>query len=244
MVFKKIHGAGLLEIMIALLISAILLAEIFRYSYCLEKTLNFSAAKVESIEKMNVLFAWMVRDIEMAGYVGCVNAHSREKIIDDGHYLSSTWLFANSGALQSQYMSSEQFEIIEKLSETELLVSGNNHLNENDIVFIENCWEVEVAKIKTVHGKNYDMQNILEFYYPLKIQHFEKTYVAKLIQHDYFIQNSAGLYVRDQTGRSDEVLANIASFNISSLQNKLTMTVAESNTADPIILTASVYNAN
>ncbi len=244
MAYKKIRGAGLLEIMIAMLLSAIVLAEIFRYSYFLENTLNFSASKVESIEKNNVLFAWMVRDIEMAGYVGCVNAHSREKIIDDGHYLAHTWLTANSNILESQYMSPQQFLIIEKSSPNQVLISGNNHLQENDIVFIENCWEAEVVKIKKIRSVNYDEKNNLEFYSPLTMENFENTYVGKLIQHDYFIKNSAGLYVRDQTGGSDEVLENISSFNVLSSQNKLIVSVTDLNASDPIILAASAYNAN
>ena len=244
MVCKKIRGAGLLEIMIAMLISAIILAEIFRYSYYLEKTLNFSASKVASIEKINVLFAWMVRDIEMAGYLGCVNAHSREKIIDNGHYLSSSWLIANGGTLESQYMSTEQFEIIEKLSETEILISGNNHLKDNDVVFIENCWEVEAVKIKKIHSVNLDAQNRLEFYFPLEMDHIENTYVAKLIRHDYFIENSSGLYMRNEKGDSNEVLEDISSFNILPSSGKFVVTVNEVGSSDPIILTTSAYNAS
>lgn len=241
---KKMAGVGLLEIMIAMLISTIVLAEIFRYSYFLESSLNFSAAKVESIEKNNVLFAWIVRDIEMAGYAGCVNAHSRKNIMDDGHYLSSTWLIANGDTLESQYMSMEQFQIIEKSSETEILISGNNPLKVDDIVFIENCWEIEVTKIKKIHSVNYGAQNRLEFYTPLKIKNYTNSHVAKLIRHHYFIENSAGLYVRNEKNDSDEVLENISSIQIVPSQKQYLISVTELNTSDPIVLTASAYNAS
>ena len=242
--YRKINGASLLEIMIAMLIGAIVLAAIFRYSYFLENTLNFSASKVESIEKNNVLFAWMVRDIEMAGYIGCVNAHSRKSIIDDAHYLSNTWLIANGATLISQYMSIEQFQVIEKSSNNEILIIGDNHLKEDDVVFIENCWNAETAKIKKIHSVDYGVKNRLEFYAPLRMESFSNTYVAKLIRHDYFIKDWKGFYVRNEKGDSDEVLENISNFNILPSQNKFTLSVTELNASDSIILTASAYNAN
>lgn len=243
MAYEKIKGTGLLEIMIALLLSAIVLAGIFRYAYYLETSLKSSASKVESIEKDSVLFAWLIHDIEMAGNVGCVNAHSRQKIIDAGHYLSSTWLIANGHDLESQYMSSKQFQIIEKSSEVEVLISGDNHFKENDVVFIQNCWEAETLKIKKIHSVHYGEKNRLEFYTPMQLKNFDNTYVAKLIRHHYFIENSNGLYVRNENGDSDEVLENISDIAISSSQNRFTVSVTELNNPDPMIFSTSAYNA-
>lgn len=243
MTIKKIKGVGLLEIMIAMLLSAIVLAEIFRYSYFLESTLSFSASKVETIEENNVLFAWLVRDIEMAGYVGCVDAHARASIIDDGNYLSATWLTANGDTLESQYMSAEQYQVIEKLSDNEVLISGANHLKEEDVVFIENCWEAETAKIRKIHSVNYGAKNRIEFYASLKMSDINNAYVAKLMRHHYFIEDSGGLYVRNEKGDSDEVLENISNINISTSQNRLIISALETNSAEPIVLTASAYNA-
>lgn len=241
---KNIQGASFLEIMIAMLLSAIILSGIFRYSYYLENLLNVSALKLESIEKDNVLFASMVRDIEMAGYVGCVNASSRKNIIDDSHYLSSTWLIAHDDQLEAQYMATEQFLVMEKSSDSELLISGENHLKEDDVVFIENCWEAEVVKIKKIHSVNYGAQSGIEFYSPLKISHFEDAYIGKLIQHNYFIKNSSALYVRDPAGSSEEILENISSFSISASQGGYGIFINELNSSDPIFLSARAYNAS
>lgn len=243
MVCKKISGAGLLEIMIALLLSAIVLAEILRYSDFIERMLNVSALKVESIEKNNVLFAWMVRDIELAGYMGCVNASARKSIIDDGHYLSSTWLIANGNHLVSQYMSPQQFLVKEKVSDTEALIVKDNHFKEEDIVLIENCWEAETAKIKKIHSVNYGAENRLEFYSPLHLKNVENTHVAKIILHDYFINDLYGLYVRNEKGDCDEILENIANFTISLSCNQYKLSVKEFYLGEPIVLSASAYNA-
>jgi hypothetical protein len=244
MAYKKIQGTSLLEVMISILLSAIILAEIFRYSYYLESTLKFSAEKVASIEENNVLFAWLVRDIEMAGYMGCVNVHSRSSIIDDHHYLSSTWLTANGGVLESQYMSPQQFLIIEKSSDNEVLIAGRNGLSEDNVVIIQNCWEAETAKIKKIHRINYDEKNRLEFYSPLKMQHFDNAYVAKLIRHNYFIQNHISLYVINEKNDSDEVLENISNMNILPSQNDFTISIRTTQSSEPILLSARAYNAS
>lgn len=241
MKYSQSKGVGLLEIMIAILLSAIVLAGIFRYSYYLETVLNFSASEVDAIEKNNVIFAWMVRDIEMAGYVGCVNASSRKSIHDEGHYLRNTWLLADGNTLISQYMSPQTFVVIEKSNDAEILISGHSFLKEGDIVFIENCWEAETAKIKKIHSVNYGEKNRVEFYAPLKMKNIDNTYVAKMIRHDYVIKNS-GLYVKNEKDDSDEVLENIVSFNVSRSQTKFIVSITEFNNTDPILLTASAYN--
>lgn len=251
--YSQVRGASLLEVMIALLLSAIILTEIFRYSYFLESSMSFSAKKIEAIEKNNVLFAWMARDIEMAGYVGCVNAFSRKGVIDDGGYLSSIWLSANGDVLKSQYMSTQQFAIMSKTNSNEVLIDGDNDLKANDVVFIENCWAAEVIKIKKISSVNYGVQNRLQFYSEIKLESLENAYVAKLIRHEYIIKkttrkNAQGeyilsLYVIDEKNNSDEILENIVSMALKKLQNNITISMID-NEKHSFVVVAKAHNAS
>lgn len=243
MALKQYNGVSFLEMVVALLLSAILMTVIFRYAYYIEKALDYSSQKISSIEKNNVLFASMVRDIEMAGYAGCLNARSRKTIWDENNYLASVWLNADNNLLESQYMSPERFEVIKKLSDTEILISGEISLKVNDVVLIENCWELETAKISKIHNVNYGAQHRLEFYLPVKMQDFSNTSIAKLIRHYYFIEASKGLYVRNEKGDSDQVLEDISSFLITSQKNGYKLSVQEDEASSPILLSASANNA-
>lgn len=251
--YRNSHGSSLLEIMIALLLSAIVLAEIFRYSYFIESSVNFSSSKIESIEKNNVLFAWLVRDIELSGYVGCVNAHSRETIIDDGSYLSNHWLVTSGNELVSQYMSTQQFLIASQTSANEVLIDGKNNFKVDDVVLIENCWEAETLKIKKISNVNYGTQKRLQFYQSIKIKNIQNAYVAKLIRHQYGIKKTTrknengqiifSLYMTDIKNNSDEVLENISAMDISNSQGMYTLAITEKNASMPILLTARAHNA-
>jgi len=252
--YSQVRGAGLLEIMIALLLGAIILTEIFRYSFFLENSVIFSAKKVEAIEKNNVLFAWMARDIEMAGYVGCVNARSRECIIDDGRYLSTTWLMANGDVLQSQYMSTQQYSVINQENTNEVLIDGDNNLKPDDVVFIENCWEAEVTKIRKISSVNYGAQKKLQFYHPIKIENIKNAYVAKLIRNEYAIKETSrknpqgssilSLYVINEKNNSDEILENIQSITVIKSQNNVSISVKDNESLLPMVLVARAYNAS
>ncbi len=254
MEYNRTKGAGLLEVMIAMLLSAIMLVEIFRYSYFLENSVSFSSEKVESIEKNNVLFSWLVRDIEMAGYVGCVKANSRKNILDNNNYLSSVWLSFNAGGLISQYMSAQQFLILNKENANEVFIEGGDELKPDDIVFLENCWEAEVAKIKKISSVNYGEKKRIQFYDTIKKSNLENEYLAKLILHKYYIKktsrkNASGeyitsLYLTNEKNDSDEILENIYSMNIARSLSHFIISIKANENDSPIVLTAKAYNAN
>jgi hypothetical protein len=254
MEYSHIKGVGLLEIMIAMLLSVIVLAEIFRYSYFLENSVSLSSAKVESIEKNNVLFAWLVRDIEMAGYVGCVHAHSRKNIVDDQGYLLDQWLTVSGGELISQYMSAHQVLVIDKTSNNEVLIKNSDGLKADDVVFLENCWGAELAKIKKISSVNYGAQKKIQFYYPIKASETKNFYLAKLVLHKFYVKKTSrknakgdyifSLYVTNEKNDSDEILENIQSMNIKKSHNNFVISIAESKNSSPILLAAKGYNAN
>ncbi|MCD8542751.1 MAG: hypothetical protein LRY69_04960 [Gammaproteobacteria bacterium] len=64
------------------------------------------------MEKYHVAYGWLVKDIEMAGYLGCVNAGSRPTVVDSQAYLSSDWLIMKDDSLKTQYMSAESFSVL------------------------------------------------------------------------------------------------------------------------------------
>lgn len=235
-------GTGLLEMMIVLLISAIILSVIFRYAYFLEKSLNMASKKIDAIEKYHVVFAWMVRDVEMAGYLGCVNASNRKAISDPGRYLFSSWWNINNNSLQSQYMSPQQYELLENAN-NQLLIDGENHLKAEDVVVIENCWQAEVNKIKKISSVNYGTKNRLSFYYPVMISGVQGLFIARLIQHKYYIKDDQSLYVADINVRDEEVLANVNHLKLSQSPSTLNITLNNTENNTEMFFVARMYNA-
>lgn len=243
MAFKHNQGVSLLEMMIALVISSVLLIEIFRYSYLLENSAMFSLHNVEFVEKENVLFSWLAQDIEKAGYVACVDAKSRKNIIDDTGSLQSVWLSATDNTLFSQYMSAQQWPILQQTESNEIIIDGSSHLKVDDIVFLANCYDAQVLKIQKIGSVNYGAQNRIVFYSSIKLPESSNNfYLGKLIQHHYFIKTNS-LYMQDERGNSDEMVENIQSLRFSWSQNMWTITAYAANATTPMILTAKTYNA-
>jgi hypothetical protein len=251
MKFRKKSGIGLLEMMIAILISLVILSLTFRYTYFMESSLSKSASYLDMIEKYHVIFAWMLRDVEMAGYLGCVKAKSRSKIIDDHAYLLPDWLTAKDNRLSSQYMSPEAYLVLENKN-NQLLINGKNFLKENDIVVIENCWQAQIAKIKKISSVNYGAQNRLSFYDALIISDAHALYVARLVQHTFFIKKTSrknkkgdfiySLYVNDINTREDEVLENINKMTLKSNGQQVNMTLISSDNNKPLEFIANRKN--
>lgn len=241
--YSRVKGASLLEIMIALLLGAIVLAEIFRVTYFLEKSIDYAALQIEYIERNNVLFAWIASDIEMAGYLGCVKAQSRESIINSAIYLPNNWLINYGNSLLSQYMSTEQFLILSKVSENEILIDGNTVFKENNIVILENCFEAQAMKIKKIKSVDYGAQKILQFYDNIQMEDLENTYVSKLVRHQYIIDHN-DLYVIDENDKSNQVLENMRELSIIKNQNKFTISIIDGESNKSIILVGKSYNVN
>lgn len=244
--YKCVKGAGLLETMIALLLGAIILAEIFRYSYFLEKSVHYAASKIESIEKNNVLFAWVVNDIEMAGYFGCVNATSRESIIDDTGMLNRDWLVVAQNYLSSEYMSTEHFLVVEKSADNEVIVDGNNNFKAEDIIVLENCFGAQVLKTKKIRSINHDEKTGLQFYSSIKLTNLQHLYVAKLVFHEYWVddEKAHALRVNDIKNNNNIILENIRDFKVEKKNNNFNISVIDEENNALISLSAKAKNAS
>ncbi len=250
MAYRISTGMSILEMILSIFLSSLLLLVLFRYTFFIEKTLNNASDKIDLIEKYHVAFAWLVSDIEMAGYLGCVNAQSRESIADSGGYLSHYWLTTHDNILESQYMSPHQSKVLEH-SDNEVFIDGESNLKANDVVVIENCWQAEIARIKQISSVNYGAEKRVRFYLPLAMKNFDEAYMARLVQHKYFIKNTSrknasgdwvsSLYLSDINARDEEVLENIENLAFMEESGKVSLFLQDSR-KNTIKLTARKRN--
>lgn len=249
---RESSGAGLLEFMISIFLSAFILVMLFRYTFFLEKTFNIASDSISLMEKYHVAYGWLVKDIEMAGYMGCVNARSRSTILDSQTYLSSNWLTMKDDTLKTQYMSPESFSIL-NWQDNQIFIEGHHHFHVDDIVVIETCWEAEVAKIQNISQKNNGSKTAISFYSPLKIDPMNDGYIGKLVQRKFFIKNTTrknlagefipSLYVEDINSQQEEVCENIRHFHFSINHSSVTL-VLEDFKNNWIELLAEKYNVS
>ncbi len=232
----------MLEMMIALSISALVLVIMFRYSFFLEKSLHASSTTLEMIEKYNVVFAWIVKDVELSGYLGCLQGQKRSNTMDPSGYLSDEWLKTTNSSLESQYMSLQQYRILENNGH-DILISGDNNLKENNVVVIENCWQAEIAEIKTITKINHNQQARVSFYSPIQVSGVDEMYIAKLVQHKYFIKQNKSLYVSDINSRDEEVLGNMNRLELRRSGTQVNISLVNLDNNKTLSLVARMYNA-
>ena len=250
----RLRGISLCETMLALTLSAVLLLEIFRYTYFLENSAQYSAARVAAAEKENVLFAWMGEDIEKAGYMTCVAQPFRKKIIDDTGRWHTAALSTSSNRLFVQYMSPQSFVVLEQRGAYTVQIADGAGLKEQDLVVLADCTAAQILKIKQMEHLQSGAFTNLTFFSPIKIYPVSDTlYLGRLLQHDYFLQqtqrkNAQGewitaLYMRDDRQRSDEILENIQALQFSFWRHHGTMTVYIKDYHAPMVFTLRAYNA-
>lgn len=238
--YRYIIGASLLEVLISIVISAVLLIVITRIYFNLDHAWLVQQNSVEKIEKTSVAYHWLDRDITHAGYLGCIKASKRKKIIG-AHYLkNSHWLELSDQELFSQYMDLQNTQLLEQINPYQIMVNGEQvKFKKNQIIFIENCEKLIISKIQKVNNRAHNTKQILSLYEPIYESITESSIsnrvsVGKLISHKFFIKKTSrkklnqqkiySLYLKDENNRSHELIEGVSNIDFEKI-NKQTVQI-------------------
>ena len=213
-------GASLLEVLIGIVIAAILLVVIGRVYFSVEQAWLAQQNSIANIEKTNVAYAWFSRDITHAGYLGCVMASKRKKILGAQYLPDADWLRISDQELFAQYMGLDNTSLLEQISAYQVSVSDEVKFKKNQIIIIENCQHLMVNKIKKVSNRKSQSKQILTLSSPIIEDFVDKnTRVGKLIKHKFLIKKTSrkklnnktiySLYVKSENNRWNELIAGV-----------------------------------
>lgn len=254
-IFKYKQAASLLEVLVSIVISITLLVVISKIYFTVEQAWLAQQTSLADMEKTNVAYAWLSRDIVHAGYLGCVKFSKREKILGSHYLLSQSWLeISESGAeLFAQYMSLDSVKLLDQINAYQVSVQVSDSQNqnikfkENQIIIIEDCQNLIINKIKKISHRDSQSKQILTLYSPVYETFSEKdTRVGKLIAHKFLVKKTSrrkannqkiySLYLQDENNRWQELIENIDKIMFRRLgDNLIEVILDDENKSDPVI---------
>lgn len=183
------RGFSLLEMVISLSIAMLLLVAVAQIGVFVGQLWLQQEASMNRVEALNVAYAWMGRDIESAGYFGCLKQGLRHNWEDPLHLLMSSELAFSGAVMTLQYMSPETSALISKISPYEWVVNNSLAFAEGDEIVIENCTNIAINRIATLSHQGDDVLLVLEA--PIFSDFEDSAFVGYLRQRDYQIKTTS-----------------------------------------------------
>lgn len=183
------RGFSLLEVMISLAIAMLLLIAVAQLGVLVEQLWFMQEKSMNRIEALNVAYAWMGRDIESAGYFGCLKQSLRQEREDPQHLLMDSEIEWSNTSLTVQYMSAETAFLVSKISPYQWEVTDTIPWKEGDQVVFEDCMNMAVATIQSVsqHGSH----QLLTLNSPLISDFSTEARVGYLRKHQYQVRTTS-----------------------------------------------------
>lgn len=144
------RGFSLIEVMISLAIAMLLLVAVAQLGIFVEQLWLQQEKTMNRIEALNVAYAWMARDIESAGYFGCLKQSLRQGWEDPLHLLMSHELELSGSSIALQYMSPQTSSLVSKLSPDEWVVESTLAFKEGDQIVFQDCQHMAINRITAV----------------------------------------------------------------------------------------------
>lgn len=200
------RGFSLLEVMISLAIAMLLLLVVAKMGVFIGQLWLQQEKSMNRIEALNVTYAWIARDIESAGYFGCLKQSLRQGWDDPLHLLMEHEIEFSGSTMAVQYMSPEASSVESKVSPYEWVVKNTLLFKEGDEVVFEDCINLAINRVVSVNHQGDDLLLVLEAPF---IKDFSMGMrVGYLRQHDYQIKTTSRKTAQGQPITSLYVLDN------------------------------------
>jgi hypothetical protein len=218
---KNLDGLILLETLIALFLGLLLLACLLLIYLLLMRQTITQISWSTLQEHFNIATRVLQRDVQLAGYLGCVQLAQHPVITYNPAYnltLNNRLLithsdFSGHDILIVQHRSLISNVLLHKmLNNYELYVSRHLKILPGNILLLADCDSAEITKVASVTLVNATMQKII-LSQPLHKQYAQNTEVGLFERNSYTIA-AGSLYQHDINGHNIAVVAGIHDMRI------------------------------